>query len=161
MPLYFIDKIRLFNKRNSRHVITGLTRFFWFYPALQAGNQLLSQEVGTCHVCKHIHIKRLKNSPFWIWVSVLVCLFLLFLAFPSKMASVCVEIYGKLWSLTLMWEMGTLCWGVFVFWITGYWCGFSWEGEVCYVRGMARGMPRMLVAWMAGPRPQQQVTLHR
>lgn len=43
-----------------------------------------------------------------------------------------------------------------MFWITGYWCGFSWEGEVCYVRGMARGMPRMLVAWMAGPRPSNR-----
>lgn len=52
---------------------------------------------------------------------------------------------------------GSLC----VLNIVGYQSGFSWEGEVNYVRGMARGMPRMPSAWMAGPRPQQQVTLHR
>lgn len=52
---------------------------------------------------------------------------------------------------------GSLC----VLDIVGYQSGFSWEGEVNYVRGMARGMPRMPSAWMAGPRPQQQVTLHR
>lgn len=36
--------------------------------------------------------------------------------------------------------------GGLVFWITGYWCGFSWDGEVCYVSRMACGMPRMLVS---------------
>lgn len=57
------DKIRLFNKKNSWHVITGLTLFFWFYPVLQAENQLLSQEVGIV-LYANPHITKLTNTLF-------------------------------------------------------------------------------------------------
>lgn len=57
------DKIRLFNKKNSWHVITGLTLFFWFYPVLQAENQLLSQEAGIV-LYANPHITRLTNTLF-------------------------------------------------------------------------------------------------
>lgn len=105
MLLYFIDKIRLFNKRNRRHVITGLTHFFWFYPVLQAENQLLSQEVGTCHVCKHTHTHTHKEAecPFW-YLSV----YFSFLDFFFIKAYMCGNVgYGVMhW----WWVMGTLWW---------------------------------------------------
>lgn len=87
------------------------------------------------------HIHKEAECPFWYQFRMFISLFLFFFLYKGlyvwKFRLVC---------LALMVSNGNFVMFFLCVLDKRVLCGFSWEREVCYVRGMARGMPRMLVA---------------